>query len=60
MEPGTVRQRTQAQAWLRFKGYEPTTLRLGPLTRLGGRISAANVASTIIRTRSASRTASRR
>jgi len=44
MEPGTVRQRTQAQAWLRFKGYEPTTLRLGPLTRLGGRISAANVA----------------
>ena len=44
MEPGTIRTREQAQAWLQFKGYEPTTLRLGPLTRLGGRISAANVA----------------
>ena len=27
-----------------FTGYEPTALRLGPLTRLGGRMSAANVA----------------
>ncbi len=36
--------RERAQAWLQFKGYEPTTLRLGPLTRLGGRLSAANVA----------------
>ena len=44
MEPGTIRSREQAQAWLRFKGYEPTTLRLGPLTRLGGRITAANIA----------------
>ena len=44
MEPGTIRTREQAQAWLQFKGYEPTTLTLGPLTRLGGRISAANVA----------------
>ncbi|WP_345542187.1 DUF2145 domain-containing protein [Variovorax defluvii] len=44
MEPGTIRSREQAQAWLQFKGYEPTTLKLGPLTRLGGRISAANVA----------------
>jgi len=40
----TVEARQRAQAWLRFKGYEPTTLTLGPLTRLGGRISAANVA----------------
>lgn len=40
----TVYSRVQAQAWLRFQGYAPTTLRLGPLTRLGGRISAANVA----------------
>ncbi len=44
MEPETVRTRAQAQAWLQFKGYEPTTLRLGPLTRLGGRLTAANVA----------------
>jgi hypothetical protein len=44
MEPGTVVNREQAQAWLRFKGYEPTALRIGPLTRMGGRIGAANVA----------------
>lgn len=36
--------RAQAQAWLQLKGYEPTTLRLGALTRLGGRVSSANVA----------------
>ena len=34
----------KAQAWLRFKGYEATTLRLGPLTRLGGRVGSANIA----------------
>lgn len=39
-----VGTREQAQAWLKFKGYEPTALKLGPLTRLGGRVSAANVA----------------
>ena len=44
MEPDTVRTRAQAQAWLQFKGYEPTVLKLGPLTRLGGRMTAANVA----------------
>ena len=44
MEPATIRTRGQAQAWLKFKGYEPTTLKLGPLTRLGGRVGAANVA----------------
>jgi hypothetical protein len=44
MEPGTIRTRDQAQAWLKFKGYEPTTLKLGALTRLGGRMTAANVA----------------
>jgi hypothetical protein len=36
--------RERAQAWLRFKGYEPTVLRIGALTRLGGRLTAANVA----------------
>ncbi len=29
--------RRQAQAWLQLRGYEPTTLRLGAMTRLGGR-----------------------
>jgi hypothetical protein len=41
---GNVRNRQQAQAWLQFKGYEPSTLKIGALTRLGGRVTAANVA----------------
>lgn len=40
----TVMTRTQAQAWLQFQGYEPTTLRIDAFTRLGGRLTAANVA----------------
>lgn len=36
--------RERAQAWLKFSGYEPTTLRLGALTRLGARATAANIA----------------
>ena len=43
VEP-SIQGREQAQAWLRFKGYQPTTLRLGPFTRLGGRVGSANVA----------------
>lgn len=43
MEP-PVRSRRQAQAWLQLRDYRPATLRLGPLTRLGGRLTAANVA----------------
>lgn len=43
MESG-VDSRERAQAWLQFKGYQPTVLKIGPLTRLGGRLSAANVA----------------
>ena len=39
-----VRSREQAQAWLKYKGYQPTTLKIDALTRLGGRMSAANVA----------------
>lgn len=42
-EPGVV-DRKQAQAWLQLKGYQPTPLKLGPLTRLGARATAANVA----------------
>jgi hypothetical protein len=51
MEPGIAQSsysvtdaRVKAQAWLQFKGYQPTTLRIDSLTRLGGRISSANVA----------------
>jgi hypothetical protein len=36
--------RERAQAWLRLQGYEPTTLRIGALKRLGARATAANVA----------------
>lgn len=43
MEPG-VASRQSAQAWLQFKGYTPSVLKIGPITRLGGRVSAANVA----------------
>jgi hypothetical protein len=42
-EPGAT-SRERAQAWLQFKGYVPTTLHIGALTRLGARLSAANIA----------------
>lgn len=42
-EPG-VASREPAQAWLRFKGYQPTTLKLGAFTRLGARAGTVNVA----------------
>lgn len=44
MEPARIHSREQAQGWLRLQGYVPTDLRLGALTRLGGRIAQANVA----------------
>lgn len=37
-------RRERAQAWLRLKGYEPSTLHLGALTRLGARLTRAHVA----------------
>jgi hypothetical protein len=43
MEPAAT-SRERAQAWLQLRDYQPTALRLGPLTRLGARASAANVA----------------
>jgi hypothetical protein len=39
-----AQQRQRAQAWLMVQGYEPTTLRLSAMTRLGARITAANIA----------------
>jgi hypothetical protein len=41
---GGAASRGAAQGWLRSRGYEPGVLKLGPLTRLGARASAANVA----------------
>ncbi|MEZ5738404.1 MAG: DUF2145 domain-containing protein [Burkholderiaceae bacterium] len=43
MEPAII-ARDQAQAWLRFKGYRPDRLSISAFTRLGARISRANVA----------------
>lgn len=36
--------RERAQAWLRLKGYEPTTLHLSALMRLGARATQAHIA----------------
>ncbi len=41
-EPG-ITQRAQAQAWLGFKGYQPSTLRLGAMTRLGASVTKAHI-----------------
>lgn len=44
MQPQAVRTRADAQRWLRGQGYEPTALALGPLTRLGARMTQAHIA----------------
>lgn len=36
--------RQRAQAWLQFKGYEPTTLRISTMQRLGARMTTAHIA----------------
>ena len=43
MEP-IITPHAQVQARLQFKGYEPTALNIGPVTRLGARATAANLA----------------
>lgn len=43
LEPA-VRDRQDAQAWLRLHHYEPTVLRISAMKRLGGRIGSANIA----------------
>lgn len=43
-QPQASPGRAQAQAWLAARDYQPTVLKLGPLTRLGGRMTAANIA----------------
>ncbi|MBL8525460.1 MAG: DUF2145 domain-containing protein [Betaproteobacteria bacterium] len=39
-----VTNREQAQQWLKLAGYQPTELKLDTLTRLGARMTKANVA----------------
>ena len=39
-----VQSRRQAQQWLEVAGYQPTELKLDAVTRLGARLSKANVA----------------
>jgi hypothetical protein len=42
---GAVKERRRdAQAWLKAQGYQPTDLRLSTMTRLGGRLTQANIA----------------
>lgn len=36
--------RCATAAWLQLRDYQPTILHLGPLTRLGARVTRANVA----------------
>lgn len=43
LEP-TATDRGRAQAWLRFKGYQPSVLHIDALTRLGARVGAAHIA----------------
>jgi hypothetical protein len=40
----TTAGRVHAQRWMQTHGYRPTVLRIGALTRLGGRMGAANIA----------------
>jgi len=39
-----IHSRRDAQAWLKTQGYQPTDLRLSTMTRLGGRLTQANIA----------------
>ena len=43
LEPGAA-EREPAQAWLKFKGYQPTRLAVRPLQRLGARVGTAHIA----------------
>ncbi len=39
-----INNRRDAQAWLKTQGYQPTDLHLSTMTRLGGRLTKANIA----------------
>ncbi|TAG02787.1 MAG: DUF2145 domain-containing protein [Betaproteobacteria bacterium] len=40
----SIRTRRQAQAWLQLRRFEPSVITLDALTRLGGRMTSANIA----------------
>ena len=42
VEP-SVSSRARAQAWLQFKGYQPSVLKISPVTRMGARVARNNV-----------------
>ena len=44
LDPNAIQNRAQAQAWLQAKGYEPSSLIIRAFSRLGGRMTAANIA----------------
>ena len=43
LEPGAT-TRERAQAWLQFRGYQPTVLRIDALKRLGARMGSSHIA----------------
>jgi hypothetical protein len=43
LEPAAT-DRSRAQAWLRLRGYQPTTLHIDALRRLGARVGSVNIA----------------
>ena len=43
-QPATLTQRADTHAWLRGAGFVPQTLEISTLTRLGGRVTRANIA----------------
>ncbi|NMG75671.1 DUF2145 domain-containing protein [Aromatoleum diolicum] len=43
LEPAAT-DRHRAQAWLRLRGYQPTTLHINAVRRLGARVGSANIA----------------
>ena len=44
MNPASIQSRAQAQSWLQAQGYEPSSLIIRAFSRLGGRMTAANIA----------------
>ena len=44
MNPASIQNRAQAQSWLQAQGYEPSSLIIRAFSRLGGRMTAANIA----------------
>lgn len=44
MNPAGIQNRAQAQSWLQAHGYEPSSLIIRAFSRLGGRMTAANIA----------------